>query len=248
MPVLSEIPTRAPKELDKQQTKEITEKLLKRLSELQPLLFAENKHAVLVVLQGMDASGKDGAINKVFSAVNPMGVSVKPFKQPTDEEKKHDFLWRVHQNVPEKGMIKIFNRSHYEDVLVTRVHGLIDDETAKKRFRAINHFEELLVEHNNTRLFKFYLHISKEEQQDRFKEREEIRKKEWKFNAQDLKEANHWDKYMEMYEDVFKHCNTYPWTIVPADQNWYKEYLIAKTIVDDLEKLNMKYPELKENA
>jgi PPK2 family polyphosphate:nucleotide phosphotransferase len=246
MPVLSEISTRSPKELDKQDTKEKTEKLLLRLAELQPLLFAEGKHAVLVILQGMDASGKDGAVNKVFSSINPMGVSVKPFKQPTEEELKHDFLWRIHQNAPERGMIKIFNRSHYEDVLVTRVHGLIDDETARKRFDAINHFEELLAKHNSTRIFKFYLHISKEEQQERFKEREQIKSKEWKFNKQDLIEASYWDKYMEMYEDVFKYCNEYPWMIVPADQNWYKEYLIAKTIVEDLENLNMKYPSLKE--
>lgn len=242
---LSHISTKAPKELDKKETKEKTEKLLKELDELQYLLFAEGKHAVLVILQGLDASGKDGVINKVFGQLNPQGVMVKSFKVPTELELKHDFLWRIHQHAPEKGTMQIFNRSHYEDVLVTRVHGWCDEATAQKRFDAINDFEELLTLHNNTVIFKFYLHISPEEQQERLNERMENPSKQWKYNSKDFDEAKLWDKYMQVYEDVFENCGVVPWTIVPADQNWYKEYLIAKTVTDALRSLNMNYPQLK---
>ena len=245
---LTQIDTKAPKELDKKEIKEQTQKLLKQLDELQYLLYAEGKHSVLVILQGMDASGKDGAINDVFGQLNPQGVSVKSFKVPTQEELGHDFLWRIHQNTPTKGVIKIFNRSHYEDVLVTRVHGWCDDEMAKKRFKAINDFEELLAEHNSTQIFKFYLHISEKEQQDRFQDRTEDPTKHWKYSERDHEEAKLWPQYMKMYEDVFEHCNAVLWTIVPADQNWYKEYLITKTVVERLQKLNMKYPQLKEGV
>lgn len=245
---LSEISTKAPKELDKKAIKEQTQTLLKELDKLQYLLYAEGKHSVLVILQGLDASGKDGAINNVFAEMNPQGVMVKSFKVPTEEELKHDFLWRIHQNVPAKGMVQIFNRSQYEDVLVTRVHGWCDDATAQKRFDAINNFETLLTLHNNTVIFKFYLHISVEEQQQRLHERIEDPTKQWKYNERDFEEAKLWDKYMQMYEDVFENCSAVPWTIVPADQNWYKEYIIAKTLVEALKNLNMKYPQLKEEA
>ncbi|NCU04380.1 MAG: polyphosphate kinase, partial [Chitinophagaceae bacterium] len=154
---LSSISTRAPRKLDKEKTKAKTEKILVELDELQNLLIAEAKHSLLVIIQGMDASGKDGAIRDVFGSLNPMGVSVKSFKAPTAEELSHDFLWRVHEAAPAKGMIRIFNRSHYEDVLITRVHGWCDDVTAEQRLKAINDFEELLVKHNNTHILKFYL-------------------------------------------------------------------------------------------
>lgn len=246
MPMLKDTSTRAPKELDKQQTKQRTEDLKTTLNELQNLLYAEGKHSVLIVIQGMDASGKDGAIKNVFGGLNPQGISVKPFKTPTAEELDHDFLWRIHQHTPAKGMIQIFNRSHYEDVLITRVHGWCNDETADKRFKAINNFEQLVTEHNNTLILKFYLHISPEEQQGRLKEREEDLTKGWKYNATDLEEAKLWDEYMKMYEDVFQNCNHIPWTIVPADQNWYKEYIITKTITDALQELSMHYPSHKD--
>jgi PPK2 family polyphosphate:nucleotide phosphotransferase len=245
MAILDKISTKAPKEFEKQQTKEETAILLKELNELQNILYAEGKHSVLVILQGIDASGKDGAIKKVLGQLNPQGVMVTPFKAPTEEELKHDFLWRVHRHTPEKGMIAVFNRSHYEDVLITRVHKWCDDKTAEKRFDAINDFEKLLAVHNATSIFKFYLHISKEEQQQRFKERLEDPAKSYKYNENDLKEAELWDKYMNMYEDVFKNCDKLPWTIVPADQNWYKEYIIAKTLVKGLKNLDMKYPQLQ---
>lgn len=246
MNLLSQINTKAPKDLDKKDTKEETDKLIKKLDDLQNRLYAESKHAVLIVLQGMDASGKDGAINKVFRQLNPQGVEVKSFKVPTEEELKHDFLWRIHQHSPEKGIVQIFNRSHYEDVLITRVHGWCDDATALKRFKAINDFEELLTQHNNTLIFKFYLHVSQEEQHQRFTDRLSDRTKQWKYNEKDFEETKLWDKYMQMYEEAFENCNVVPWNIIPSDQNWYKEYLIAKTVVEGLQTLDMKYPQLKQ--
>jgi PPK2 family polyphosphate:nucleotide phosphotransferase len=245
MGILKDISTRAPKHLDKKATKEKTSQLLEELDELQNLLYAESKRSVLVVLQGMDASGKDGVINNVFGQLNPQGISVKSFKVPTVEELAHDFLWRVHLQAPSKGMIQVFNRSHYEDVLVTRVHGWCDDKLAEKRFAAINNFEELLIDHNNTEILKFYLHISQEEQQQRFEERMADLRKQWKYNQKDFTEAEFWNKYMHMYEDVFENCNIVPWTIVPSDQNWYKEFVVASTVVERLRHLDMKYPQLK---
>ena len=246
MTILNSISTRAPEDLDKVTTKAETERLKGQLDDLQNLLYAENKRALLVIIQGMDASGKDGTIRKVFSGLNPQGVTVTSFKAPTPEELSHDFLWRIHRHAPARGMIGVFNRSQYEDVLITRVHGLCNDETAVKRFRAINDFERLLTEHNHTILLKFYLHISPEEQQERLDERVHNPKKAWKYNAQDFEEAKRWDEYMKAYEDVFAHCNNIPWTIVPADQNWYKEYLIAKKLADTLTGLNMQFPAPKE--
>jgi PPK2 family polyphosphate:nucleotide phosphotransferase len=242
---LKDISTRAPGDLDKKATKELTASLVEKLGELQQVLYAEHRHSILVILQGMDASGKDGAVANVFYKVNPMGVQVRSFKAPTEAELDHDFLWRIHLSTPAKGMIQIFNRSQYEDVLITRVHGWCDDALAKKRFSAINDFERLLTEHNSTHIFKFYLHISQKEQQERLKERTDDPAKNWKFNEKDLEESKLWDQYMEMYEDCFDKCDEVPWIIVPADQNWYKEYLIAKTLVDALEKLDMKYPKLQ---
>ena len=168
---LSTVNTRAPKNLNKEKIKEKTAALLNELNELQNLLYAECKHALLVIIQGMDASGKDGAIRNVFGHFNPQGVTVQSFKEPTALELSHDFLWRIHQHAPQKGMIQIFNRSHYEDILITRVHKIIDDDTAYKRMKAINDFEELLTTHNNTQILKFYLHVSPEEQHSRLEER-----------------------------------------------------------------------------
>lgn len=242
---LDAIDTRAPKELDKRATKEKTAKLLEELDELQNLLYAESKNAVLVVIQGMDASGKDGVIRNVFGQLNPQGVTVQSFKAPTPEELSHDFLWRIHHHAPARGMIQLFNRSHYEDILITRVHKWCDDKTAKKRMRAINDFENLLKEHNNTQILKFYLHVSPKEQEERLTARINDSKKQWKYNEKDFDEAKLWNDYMQVYEDCFENCNDVPWTIVPADQNWYKEYIIAKQLHDTLEDLHMKYPGLK---
>lgn len=242
---LKEIDTRAPKDLDKKETKEKLEKLLEELDGLQNLLFAEGKHSLLVVIQGMDASGKDGTVRNVFGKLNPQGVLVKSFKEPTPEELSHDFLWRVHAHAPGKGYIQLFNRSHYEDILVTRVHKMIDGETARRRMEDINHFEQLLSEDNDTKILKFYLHISPEEQQVRLEERIKDPAKQWKYNANDLKEAKYWDEYRKMYEDCFEHCDKIPWTIIPADQNWYKEWLIASAVKDTLKAMDMQYPGIK---
>jgi len=242
---LKDIDTRAPKHFEKEKTKKEITEILEKVDELQNLLYAESKHSLLVVIQGMDASGKDGAIRNVFGKLNPQGVEVKSFKEPTAEEAAHDFLWRIHQHTPAKGIIQIFNRSHYEDILVTRVHKWIDDHTAKKRMEAINNFEKLLREHNNTSILKFYLHVSPEEQRERLRERIQDPKKQWKYNENDFAEAKLWDIYIEMYEDCFENCDDIPWTIVPADQNWYKEYIIASAIYDTLNKLDMKYPGIK---
>jgi PPK2 family polyphosphate:nucleotide phosphotransferase len=242
---LNEINTRAPKDFEKEATKKKTTVILNELDDLQNLLFAEGKRGVLVVIQGMDASGKDGLIRNVFGVMNPQGVSVKSFKVPTPEEYAHDFLWRVHTASPEKGMIKIFNRSHYEDILVTRVHGWCDDDTARKRMKAINDFEELLLLHNNIHILKFYLHVSLEEQHERLMERMKEPGKMWKYNEKDFEEAKLRDKYMNAYEDCFENCNHSPWTIVPSDQNWYKEFVVATALYNLLKGLDMKFPGLK---
>jgi PPK2 family polyphosphate:nucleotide phosphotransferase len=242
---LSAISTKAPAKTNKEKLKAETMKMLEELDELQNRLIAEAKHSLLVVIQGMDASGKDGALRNVFGSLNPLGVSVKSFKVPTAEELSHDFLWRVHKEVPPKGMIRIFNRSQYEDILVTRVHGWCDDTTAQKRMKAINDFEQLLVQHNNTQILKFYLHVSRQEQHERLTERTHDPRKMWKYNEKDFEEAKLWKQYMKYYEECFEKCSKVPWHIIPSDQNWYKEYLITREVYSTLKKLNMQYPGLK---
>lgn len=245
---LSKISTRAPKGFEKEKIKSTTLKLQQRLRELQSVMYAENKWSALIVLQGLDASGKDGSVKNVFSGVNPMGCKVQSFKKPTEEEVAHDFLWRVHAHAPRKGMIQIFNRSHYEDVLVPRVHKWLPMKEIRKRFEYINSFEQLL-QSSGTLIFKFYLHISREEQQQRFAERLTLPEKKWKYQDADIKESKMWDSYIEAFEDIFEHCSpSIPWTIVPADQNWYRNYVIAKVIVERLEKLNMQYPDLPDKV
>lgn len=244
---LQEISTRAPKQMDKQETKTRLAEMLQELNELQNLLYAESKHSILVILQGMDASGKDGLIRTVFGAVNPQGVKVESFKAPTAKELSHDFLWRIHRVTPARGMIQVFNRSHYEDILVTRVHKWCNDKTARKRMKAINDFEQLLTEHNNTTILKFYLHVSPEEQRERLQERIKDRTKQWKYNENDFSESALWDDYRAAYEDCFEHCNDVPWTIVPADQNWYKEFVIAEKLLTTLKGFDMQYPGIKKD-
>jgi PPK2 family polyphosphate:nucleotide phosphotransferase len=242
---LKKIDTRAPKGLDKQETKEKTAEILNEIDEMQNLLYAEGKHSILVIIQGMDGSGKDGLIRDVFSHMNPLGIRAQPFKAPTEEELSHDFLWRIHKHVPPKGMIQLFNRSHYEDILVTRVHKWCDDETAKKRMKAINDFERLLQVHNGTHILKFYLHISPEEQKERLTERMNDPAKMWKYNKNDFEEARLWDIYMKMYEEAFENCDDPPWIIVPSDQNWYKEYIVADALRKLMKGLDMKFPGMK---
>lgn len=242
---IKNISTKAPDGWDKEATKLKTKDILEELNELQNLLYAENKHSVLVIFQGMDASGKDGVVRDVFTSMNPTGIRVYSFKVPTEEELLHDFLWRVHKVTPPRGMIHVFNRSHYEDILVTRVHGIIDDATAQKRIKAINDFEQLLTEHANTTILKFYLHISQEEQHEQLVERLKEPAKMWKYNSKDFDESAQWDTYMKYYEEAFNSCNNIPWHIIPADQNWYKSHLVATILRDTLKGLNMKYPGIK---
>lgn len=242
---LSDYSTRPPKEVDKKAIKQKTEKFAERLGELHQLLLAEGKHSVLVLFQGMDASGKDGAVKKVFRHCTHNNINVYSFKKPTEEEFAHDFLWRVHKKVPAKGNIQVFNRSHYEDVLIQRVHAWIDEEKYNKRMKAINAFEELLQFDGNTLIFKFYLHLSYDQQAIELQERIDEREKNFKHNANDWKEREHWDEYMRCYEDVLNQ-SLVPWTITPVDERWYRDYIVAKTIVEGMEALNMQYPSLED--
>lgn len=227
----------------KDKAKAVTAQLIGRLSDLQERLYANGTRSLLVVLQGMDTSGKDGTIKHVMSGVNPQGCQVASFKAPSDSDLAHDFLWRVHRVVPPKGYIGIFNRSHYEDVLITRVHGLVSEQVAKQRFKQINEFEELLC-HNNTTIVKFFLHISKDEQKERLEERILDPEKRWKFNEGDLEERKHWPQYMRAFEDVFRATSTHhaPWYVVPANRKWYRNFVVASTIVETLERLNLTRP------
>lgn len=230
--------------LEEKKIKKETRKLRDRLGELQNILYAQSKHSVLVIFQGMDASGKDGAVRKVFSECHAQGLQVISFKKPTEEEFAHDFLWRVHKQTPPKGMIHIFNRSHYEDVLIQRVHGWIDEKTVDLRFDSINAFEKLLQYGANTTIFKFYLHLSYEQQELELKERLEEPDKFWKHNDNDWKEREHWADYRKAYQDVIDRSEV-PWYIVPVDERWYRDYIVVKTMVEQLEKLDLEYPPLE---
>jgi PPK2 family polyphosphate:nucleotide phosphotransferase len=209
--------------------------LLKELSELQEYLFTAHHHSILVVLQGMDTSGKDGAVRHVFSNVNPQGCSVQSFKEPTDEDLAHDFLWRIHKATPSKGNIVVFNRSHYEDVLIARVHNLVPEDIWRKRYKEINNFEKLLA-NNNTIILKFFLHISYDEQTERLQARIQDKDKAWKISASDWNERKYWDDYQKAYEDALTQCNEIPWYIVPANHKWYRNLAIAHTLVATMRK------------
>lgn len=230
----------------KRAVKELTA-LQERLFELQERLYAENKQSLLIILQAMDAAGKDSTIRKVFEGVNPQGVQVSSFKAPTDIELAHDFLWRIHQRVPAKGMIGVFNRSHYEDVLVVRVNNLVPQDVWRKRYAHINHFERLLAD-SGTHILKFYLNISKAEQKKQLQERLDDPTKHWKFSVGDLPVRNQWNDYMQAFEDVFTQCNTdyAPWHIIPGNKRWYRTLIITKIIVETLEKMNPQYPKPEE--
>jgi len=219
-------------------------KLNERLERLQELLYAEGKHGVLIVLQAMDAGGKDGTIRHVFDRTNPQGVRVTSFKKPTSRELAHDYLWRVHQHTPSRGQIAIFNRSHYEDVLVVRVRELVRESVWAKRYDHIKAFERRLADEGTT-IIKFFLHISKDEQKERFQSRLDERHKRWKFNAGDLEERKLWDEYMRAYEAALSRTSTpwAPWYIIPADRKWYRNLVISHVLVETLERLNMKFPE-----
>ena len=240
---INDISTKAPDSIKKPEANKELIKLHKQLFTLQNLFYTEGKHVLLNILQGMDTSGKDGTIRHVFSCLNPQGCRVKSFKTPTTEEKLHDFLWRIYANLPEKGMIQIFNRSHYEDILFPVVHQLLDKKGIAERHEVINKFEEHL-QNSNVIILKFFLHISKKEQNKRLEKRLTDPEKKWKYNADDKKEAKKWNDYTDAYQNVLNGCGKHnPWMIVPADQKWYRNYLVATTIVETLENLKMKYPQ-----
>ena len=228
----------------KREAREVLQTLNERLEELQELLYAEHKHKVLIVLQAMDTGGKDGTIRHVFEGVNPQGVKVANFKVPTREELDHDYLWRVHKQVPGKGQIVIFNRSHYEDVLVVRVHNLVPPEVWDRRYAHINHFERTLADEGTT-ILKFFLHIDLDEQKERLQARLDEPHKRWKFKLGDLGERKLWPEYMRAYEDVLSKTSTEwaPWYIVPANRKWYRNLVVATVLVEALEGLNMSYPQ-----
>lgn len=241
---LVDFSTRAPENFNKKETKTELDKIAQEIGELTRIMEAEKKQSLLIVLQGMDTSGKDGATRQVFKYCSPTVVQAYSFKKPTDDEFAHDFLWRVHKQAPPKGTIKVFIRSHYEDVLIQRVHKWIDENQVNNRIKAINAFEELLIDDNQTTILKFYMHLSKEKQLEKLQERIDDPEKQWKHNPGDWEERNFWESYMICYEDVINRSSI-PWDIVPVDQRWYRNYHIAKVIRDQLVALNMKKPLLK---
>lgn len=234
--------------LDKDKTREKTTKLCQRIGELQSLLNANARHAVLILLQGMDCSGKDGTVKRVLEFVNPAGVETANFKSPSAEERAHDYLWRIHQRVPRYGNIGVFNRSHYEEVLIVRVLNMQPRRVWGDRFDQINAFEKHLAE-NRVVLLKFFLHISQEEQAGRLRARLEDKRKNWKFEAADLVMRRQWRKFQQAYEDVLNRCST-PWSrwhVVPADRKWYRDYVVAKVVAEAMERLNLKWPKPHED-
>jgi PPK2 family polyphosphate:nucleotide phosphotransferase len=242
--LLKGVSTKAPSILNKEETQAGTQELYIKIEKLHRKMRAENKHSLLIVFQGMDAAGKDGSIDKLYNGLYPMATEANGFKAPNDDEASRDFLWRLHKITPPRGSIGMFNRSHYEDILVPTVNKLEKKSVINKRYKHINNFEELL-EDNNTHVIKFYLHISKKEQLIRFNERRTMRRKMWKYSSNDIKVSNKWKDYMEVYENIFAKSKI-KWNIIPADQKWYRDHLIAIKVLDTLEKLNMKYPnELK---
>ncbi len=231
---------------DKVKAKVLIQEDLEKMSELQDRFYAEHRRALLIVLQGMDTSGKDGTIKHVMKGVNPLGCSASSFKAPAGEELDHDFLWRFERVMPRFGHIGIFNRSHYEDVLIVRVHQLVPKKVWKARYDQINRFEELETE-LGTVILKFFLHISKEEQKKRLEARISSPNKNWKYSPKDVEERAFWDDYQAAYEDVLNKCSTKaaPWHIVPADRKWFRDWMVATAIVDKLESLKLKYPPAK---
>lgn len=228
---------------DRKQAEKEFKKLRKEFRDLQARLYAEDKHQMLLVFQAMDAGGKDGTIRAITQGVNPQGVRVSSFKGPTKLELAHDFLWRIHPHVPARGMISIFNRSHYEDVLIVRVDNLVPESVWRPRYDHINNFERLLAD-SKTTILKFYLHIDRDEQRERFQERVDIPAKNWKFSFGDLEKRKQWDVYMAAYEEMMEKTSTEnaPWYIIPANQNWYRNLAIERVIVDTLNGLDPQYP------
>ena len=240
---LADISTRAPEHLNRKEIEKETEKIAKKIGKLSEILYARKERSLLVVFQGIDSAGKDGSTEKVFQSVSPTIAQAYGFKKPTDEEFAHDFLWRVHKQAPAKGQIKIFVRSHYEDVLIQRVHKWIDEERAVRRIEAINAWEKLLTEEANTTVLKFYLHLSHERQGEKLQERIDLHRKNWKHNPGDWEERKHWDEYRRCYEDAINRSDI-PWVIAPVDDSWYRNYFIASKVLETLESFPQTWPDV----
>lgn len=241
---IKDLSTIPPEDWNEKEGKKQTLKYMEKIESMQNILMASKNKSLLIILQGMDAAGKDSTVRKVLSIMNPIGMNVFAFKKPTDLEMSHDFLWRVHQVVPAKGMVQVFNRSQYEDVLIQRVHQWIDEETVKKRFQHINDLEQLLTD-SGTVVLKFFLNISPEAQLKKLEERTTNPEKYWKHNQNDFEERKHWDSYMKCYEDILNQCNKISWHVIPCDNKKYKEYLVAKTVCEALENMELRFPPLK---
>jgi PPK2 family polyphosphate:nucleotide phosphotransferase len=231
------------KTLVKKQIREKTEEMLKEIGKLQYKMYGQNKYSLLIIFQGIDASGKDGVTKDILEFCNAVGIKIHSFKKPTDEEIAHDFLRRVHEVTPGRGEMQIFVRSHYEDILVPSVEKYIPDEIIEKRYRQINNFEEL-IESNNTRILKFFLNVSKDAQKERLMERIESKEKHWKHKDGDWDTREKFNDYMEVYEKIINRCNKIPWHVVPADKNWQKTYYVARVLLKTLKELDLKWPEL----
>ncbi|MBN2481930.1 MAG: hypothetical protein JXB19_09330 [Bacteroidales bacterium] len=229
---------------DKEKIKRNTKDILKEIGRLQYKMYAQAKYSLLIVLQGMDASGKDGLTRGLLKYCNPVGIRVRSFKKPTPEEYAHDFLWRVHKDVPGKGEVTVFIRSHYEDILVPSVEGYIPKETVDKRYELINDFEKML-EHNDTRILKFFLNVSPDAQEERLRERIELKEKHWKHKDGDWETRKKVPEYLKVYENIFMKCGQIPWHIVPADKNWQKLYFVAEKVLEALKNMDLKWPELE---
>ena len=232
------------KGLDKDQIKKETKSILKRIGALQYRMYAERKGSLLIVFQGLDASGKDGLTKGLLKYCNPVGISIKSFKKPTPEEYGHDFLWRVHQHSPIKGNTQIFIRSHYEDILVPSVEKFIPEEVIEQRYGLINDFEKQ-VEHNGTKILKFFLNVSVDVQEERLKERIENPEKHWKHNDGDWETRKKFDQYLAVYRRIIEKCGLIPWQVIPADTNWQKLYFVAKKVLKTLEEINPQWPSLE---
>jgi PPK2 family polyphosphate:nucleotide phosphotransferase len=243
---LSSFPARYEGKLNKEDGLAMFSGLIKRFQELQALLYADGSKSLLVVLQAMDAAGKDSTIRNVFGPINPQGCKVASFKGPNPTELAHDFLWRIHQNVPRRGHIGVFNRSHYEDVLIARVKELVPKDRIKKRYDHINNFESLLHD-EGTRVVKFFLHISRDYQKEQLQERLDTPEKLWKFSPSDIPERLHWDEYQKVYELVLEKCSSpeTPWYVVPAERKWFRNLLVAKVLVETLESMDLRYPRVE---
>ena len=243
---IQQIPTTPPKSAKKKAILAETRLLNQRIGDLQHILYAQKKYSVLIVVQGMDASGKDGTVREVLKDCTHGAVRVESFKKPTTKEMNHDFLWRIHQHAPEKGYIQVFNRSHYEDILIQRVNGWIDMDKVQLRMEAINAFENLLQFDNNTLIIKLYLHVSKERQREKLQERLDDPSKNWKHNDGDWEETEKWDQYMEAYDYVLNN-SVIPWHVVPADNRWYRNYIASKIVAESLQTLDLSLPYINQS-